>query len=1064
MIAETFIKRPVTAIVISIVIVLVGLISLMSLPVAQYPDISPPTVNISGNFIGADAQTVEQTTTTAIETQVNGVPGMTYMTSNSTSSGQSGITVNFEVGTDINIATLDVQNRVSVAEPSLPDAVKRLGLTVRKRNPSIMMALAFYSPNGTRDITFIGNYVNLYVKDALLRVKGVGDIVSRADDFSMRIWLNPEKLASLSMTPAEVNAALQEQNLQVAGGTVGGNPQQGVQAFEYSILTNSRINTKEDFENIIVRTRPADGSVVYLKDIARVELGKFDYTANAFVNGRPCAFVLVYQAPGANALDTYKGVNKALDEMRKTFPKDVDFVVPLETASVVQVSINEVLHTLVIALILVVAVVFLFLQTWRATLIPILAIPVSLIGTFILFNSLGFTINTLTLFAFVLAIGIVVDDAIVVVEAVQHNLDHEKMSPKEATRKAMKDISGPVIAIALILAAVFVPVGFIPGIVGRLYQQFAITIAVSVIISAFVALSLTPALCTLMLKPSKDETAKKNILEKFFAWFNRGFNRMNNGYANGVAAWIRRTPLVLVMLVALFVGLFFLFKNKPTGFIPTEDEGRLFTTYEMPEATSTTRSIAMLREIMGRIRQLPEVKVAGGLAGLNIVSFSNKANVGTIFVNLKPWDDRKGKEHHVQNVMNKIRAVTADLKEARVLPIAPPAIPGLGATSGFSFQLQQTGSADNIQQFEQVARNFLAKLNQRPEIGTAYTFFSSRTPSYQVNVDKEQAKKLGVSVSDVYLTLSTLLGSSYVNDFNLYGRNFRVMSQADSSFRGSLEDIGKYYVRNSQGNMVPLGSLITTKIIEAPSVISHYNIYRSIDINGTPKPGYSSGQAIEALREVAQTLPAGYGYEFSGMSREEIAAGNQQTTIFFISIVFVFLFLAALYESWSVPFSVLFAVPVGAFGSILTLTLIPSLNNNIYAQIGLITLIGLSAKNAILIVEFAKERADRGIDIIHATLQAVRLRLRPIVMTSLAFILGVLPLAFAEGAAAESRKTIGWTVFGGMLAATTLAIFVVPVLFVLITKLSYGKKLKRLQEENAKEEALDKKIVDERLG
>jgi hydrophobic/amphiphilic exporter-1 (mainly G- bacteria), HAE1 family len=1064
MIAETFIKRPVTAIVISIVLVLVGLISLTNLPVAQYPEISPPTVSISGNFTGADAQTVEQTTTTAIETQVNGTPGMTYMTSNSTSSGQSSITVNFEVGTDINIATLDVQNRVSVAEPTLPDAVKRLGLTVRKRNPSIMMALGFYSPKGTHDATFIGNYVNLYVKDALLRVKGVGDIFSRADDFSMRIWYNPEKLAALSITPAEVNAALQEQNLQTAAGTVGGNPQPGTQTFEYSVLTNSRINTKEQFENIIVRTRPADGSIVYLKDIARVELGKFDYTANAFVNGKPAAFVLIYQAPGANALDTYNGINKALEEIRKNFPKDVDYVVPLETATVVQVSINEVVHTLVEALLLVVLVVYLFLQNWRATLIPLLAIPVSLIGTFILFGPLGFTINTLTLFAFVLAIGIVVDDAIVVVEAVQHNIDHEKMSPLDATRKAMKDISAPVIAIALILAAVFVPVGFIPGIVGRLYQQFAITIAVSVIISAFVALSLTPALCTILLKPSKDINAKKNLLEKFFAWFNKGFNRLTYGYTRGVGSWIRRTPYVLIMLVVLFAGLFFLFKNKPTGFIPIEDEGRMFVTYEMPEATSTTRSIAMLKEIMSRVQNLPEIKVVGGLAGLNIVSFSNKANVGTMFVNLKPWDDRKGKDHHVQAVIAKIRAATADIKEARVLPTSPPAIPGLGATSGFTFELQQTGTTDDIQRFEAVTREFLSKLNQRPEIGLAFTFFNARTPSYQVDVDKEQAKKLGVLVSDVYGTLSNFLGSSYVNDFNIYGRNFRVMSQADSSYRSSLANIEKYYVRNSQGNMVPLGSLITSKVIESPSVISHYNVYRSVEINGSPKPGFSSGQAIEALKEVAKTLPAGYGYEFSGMSREEIKAGNQQSTVFIVSLVFVFLFLAALYESWSVPFSVLFAVPIGAFGSILTLTFIPSLSNNIYAQIGLITLIGLAAKNAILIVEFAKERVDKGIDIAHATLQAVQLRLRPIVMTSLAFILGVLPLAFASGAAAESRKTIGWTVFGGMIAATTLAIFVVPVLFALITKLSYGKKLRRLQEEHKKEEEIDKRIIDRGIG
>lgn len=1064
MIAETFIKRPVTAIVISIVIVLVGIISMLGLPVAQYPEISPPTVSIAGNFIGADAQAVEQTTTTAIETQVNGTPGMTYMTSNSTSSGQSGITVNFEVGTDINIATLDVQNRVSVAEPSLPDAVKRLGLTVRKRNPSIMMALAFYSPNESHDINFIGNYVNIYVKDALSRVKGVGDIFSRADEFSMRIWLNPEKLAAMQMTPGEVNAALQEQNLQVAGGTVGGNPQPGLQTFEYSVLTGSRINTQEQFENIIVRTRPADGSIVYLKDVARVELGKFDYTINAFVNGKPAAFVLIYQAPGANALSTYEGVMKALTEMKKNFPPDIDFLIPLETATVVEVSIHEVVETLVIALLLVIAVVFLFLQNFRATLIPVLAIPVSLIGTFILFNTLGFTINTLTLFAFVLAIGIVVDDAIIVVEAVQHNIDHEKMSPIEATRRAMKDISGPVIAIALILAAVFVPVGFIPGIVGRLYQQFAITIAVSVIISAFVALSLTPALCILMLKPSKSETAKKNWLEKFFASFNRGFARMNRGYARGVAKWIKATPYVLIMLVALFVGLFFLFKNKPSGFIPTEDEGRMFVTFEMPEGTSTTRNIAMLKEISARVRSLPEVQVAGGLAGLNIVTFSTKSNAGTIFVKLKPWDERKGREHHVQSVIAKIRAVTADIKEARVIPIAPPAIPGLGATSGFTIQIQQTSSTDNIQQFEKVARDFLAKLYQRPEIGTAFTFFNSRTPSYLVDVDREQAKKQGVSIAEAYTTLSSFLGSSYVNDFNLYGRNFRVMSQADTSFRGSLSNIEKFYVRNSQGNMVPLGSLITTKLIEAPAVISHYNIYRSIEINGTPKDGYSSGQAIEALKEVAKTLPDGYGYEFSGMSREEIAAGSQQTTIFAISIIFVFLFLAALYESWSVPFSVLFAVPIGAFGSILTLTFIPDLTNNIYAQIGLITLIGLSAKNAILIVEYAKERVDKGMEIIPATLQAVGLRLRPIVMTSLAFIFGVLPLAFASGAAAESRRTIGWTVFGGMLAATTLAIFVVPVLFAFITKLTYRKKLKRLQEEHRKEEEIDKRIIDEGLG
>jgi HAE1 family hydrophobic/amphiphilic exporter-1 len=858
MISEVFIKRPVTSIVISVVIVIVGLIAMATLPISQYPDITPPTVSINGLYTGADAQTVEQTTTTAIETQVNGVPGMAYMSSNSTSSGQSSITVTFDIGTNIDIATLDVQNRVSVAEPTLPELVKRLGLTVRKRNPSIFMALAVYSPEGTHDATFIGNYTNIYLKEALMRVKGVGDIITRGDDFGMRIWLNPEKLASLNMTPAEVTLALVEQNLQIAPGTVGGNPQPNVQAFEYNVITNSRINKKEDFEDIIVRTNPQTGNMVYLKDVARVELGKFNYDNNAFVNGKRCAFLLMYLAPGANAIQTNQGVLTALSEMKKTFPKDIDYLIPVETTSVVEVSITEVLHTLVEALILVTLVVFLFLQNWRATLIPILAIPVSLIGTFIFFIPFGFTINTLTMFAFVLAIGIVVDDAIVVVEAVQHNMDEHKLSAKEATLRAMKSITGPVIAIALILAAVFVPVGFVPGIVGKLYQQFAITIAVSVLISAFVALSLTPTLCMLLLKPS-NQTDKKNLLEKFFSWFNVKFNTLSHSYTGGVRSWIKGTPYVLVMMVVLFVGLFFLFKNKPSGFIPTEDEKRLFVTYEMPEGTSTTRNIAMMLELQKRIQQIPAVSVAGGLAGLNILTFSSKSNSGTVFVALKHWDERDPKTESVQAVMVEIQKRTADLKEVQVRATAPPAIPGIGQSAGFTFELQQTTSIDNINQFEGNLQKFLGALRQRPEIGMAYSFFTARTPTYQVDIDKEKAKKLGVSVAEAYTTMSTLLGSTYVNDFNLYGRNFRVMAQADTLYRKNIEDIGKYRVRNSMGNMVPLSALITTKMIETPAVIPHYNLYRTAEIMGAPKPGYSSGQAIEALKEVAaQTLPAGY--------------------------------------------------------------------------------------------------------------------------------------------------------------------------------------------------------------
>lgn len=1042
MIADVFIKRPVTAIVISIVIVLVGLISMYTLPVSQYPDITPPTVSIQGTYIGADAQTVEQTTTTAIETQVNGTPGMAYMTSNSASNGVSSITVSFDIGTDINIATLDVQNRVSVAEPSLPEIVKRLGLTVRKRNPSIFLALALYSPNGTHDATFLGNFANIYLKDPLLRVKGVGDIFSIGDDFGMRIWLNPEKLASLGMTPSEVNAALAEQNLQLAAGSVGGNPQPRTQAFEYNVLTNSRLNRVEDFENIVVRTNPQNGNLVYLKDIARVELAKFNYGNNPYTLGKKAAFMLLYLAPGANALETNEGVMKALKELKANFPKDVDYVIPLETTSVVQVSIKEVAKTLIEALILVVLVVFLFLQNWRATLIPVLAIPVSLIGTFIFFIPFGFTINTLTLFAFVLSIGIVVDDAIVVVEAIQHNMDAEKLSPKDATIKAMKEISAPVIAIALILFAVFVPVGFVPGIVGKLYQQFAITIAVSVLISAFVALSLTPALSMMLLKPATPDD-QKNFLDRGFGRFNAWFDRLSNRYTNGVGLWIKRTPYVLVMMVCLFAGLYIMFKNKPTGFIPTEDEKRVLVTYELPEGSSTNRSIEMQLELQRRIQSIPAVYVAGGMAGLNIMTFSNKSNVGTLFINLKHWDDRDLKTESVPAVIQEIQRRTADIKEARILVVAPPAIPGLGQSSGFTFELQQTTSSDDIREFEGVMRKFVGALNQRPEIAVAYSFFSTKTPSYQVDVDREKAKKLGVSVADAYNTLSTMLGSSYVNDFNLYGRNFRVVSQADTLYRKNIDDIGRYFVRNNAGGMVPLSALTNTTLIETPAMITHFNMYRSAEIMGAAKPGYSSGQAIQALREVAaDVLPAGYSYEFGGMSREEVAAGNATGLIFAISIVFVFLFLAALYESWSIPFSVLFAVPIGAFGSILTLTLMPNLTNNIYAQIGLITLIGLAAKNAILIVEFAKERVDLGMEVVAATLEAVRLRLRPIIMTSLAFILGVLPLAFSVGAGAEARKTIGWTVAGGMVAASSLAIFVVPVLFVLISRITQGKQAK----------------------
>ncbi len=1042
MIADIFIKRPVTAIVISVVITLVGILTLVNLPISQYPDITPPIVQVTGNFAGADAQTVERTIATPIESQVNGSPGMSFLQTNSTSDGTMTMNVTFDVGTNIDIATLDVQNRVSVATPQLPDDVKKTGLTVRKRNPTILMLVAMYSPNGTHDVKFMDNYTNIYIKDALLRVKGVGDIFTRADNFSMRIWMNPDKLAQYGMTANEVVAKLQQQNVQVAAGSIGASPQTADQAFEYSVQVNGMLEKVTDFENIVVRTKPDEGSIVYLKDVARVELGKFNYSSNNFVDGKRSSYLLVYQSPGSNAIETAEGVYKAMEELKKSFPADVEYVVPFESVSVVEVSINEVVHTLVEALILVIVVVFLFLQSWRATLIPILAIPVSIIGTFILFIPLGFTVNTLTLFGFVLAIGIVVDDAIVVVEATQHYIDHEKLSPKEATIKAMKDISGPVIAIALILAAVFIPVGFIPGIVGRLYQQFAITIAVSVLLSAFVALSLTPALCALLLRPMELNENSKG-LNKFFFKFNDWFARVTASYSKTVQYCIRKAPFVLIILICIFVATFGLFKSKPTGFIPTEDEGRLIITFELPDGASTSRTVDVLSKMMTIVKENPSVNHFAALGGLNAITFSSKSNSGTLFCQLKPWAQRTDPSMQIDSIVAQFQKKFAAIKEANIIVIPPPPIPGMGTASGFSFMIEQKQSNDDIKDFERVVKQFMMEANKRPEIARAFTFFTAKAPGYKINVDRVKCERMGVSTADVFGTIQTLMGSRYINDFSIYGRNFRVVAQADTTFRKDVTNLDKYYVRNVSGNMIPLSSLATYEAVENAPLISHYNLFRSAEFNGTPKPGYSSGDAINALKEVAaQVLPAGYGYEFSGLSREEIKSGSSAVYIFALSIIFVFLFLAALYESWSVPFSVMLAVPLGAFGAILTLFFLPKLSNNVYAQIGLITLIGLAAKNAILIVEFAKERVDKGMEIIAATVEAVQLRLRPILMTSLAFILGVLPLVFASGAGAVSRQTIGWTVFGGMLAATGLAIFIVPALYVIITKIAYRNKLK----------------------
>ncbi|GAA4371938.1 multidrug efflux RND transporter permease subunit [Hymenobacter koreensis] len=1089
MIAETFIRRPVLAIVCSTLIVLLGVLAILSLPITQYPNITPPTVSVSGTYVGADAQTVEQNVATPVEVQVNGTPGMSYLTSNSSNNGQMSMSVNFEVGTDIDIAALDVQNRVGIALPRLPQEVQRLGLTVRKRNPSILMLVALYAPKGTHDVTFLDNYTNIYIKDALLRTKGVGDINARADDFSMRIWLKPDKLAQLGITATEVTEALQEQNAQIAAGSLGAAPQQKGQSFEYTVFVRGRLSSVEEFSNVIVKTLPETGAVVYLKDVARVELGKYNYGSQSYVDGKRAAYMLVYQAPGSNALETYENVKTEMERLKKQFPADLDYIIPFEAATVVKVSIKEVLFTMLESLVLVVLVVFLFLQNWRATLIPTLAIPVAVVGPFLAFVPLGFTINTLTLFGLVLAIGIVIDDAIVIVEATQLNMDEKDMEPREATIEAMREISTPVVTTSIILIAVFVPVAFIGGITGRLYQQFALTIAVSVVLSTFSALTFTPALCSLILKkrkhPSKggkpapegaaeaaetqtaaensaerpaekhdDKPAKKpGFLQRFFDKFNRWFGRLTDKYTNGVKRGIEYPRWVLVALACILVGTVLLYRAKPSGFIPTEDEGRLIITFTLPEASSTDRTVAVLKNVMKELESTPGVNHFSGLAGLNGINFSQKSNSGTLFVQLKPWDERKDEALHAEALVDTIQRRLGQFKEAKVVVIPPPAIPGLGNTSGFSFILQEREAQTDIQAFDRTLQSFLGAMRQRPEIAKGFSFFTANTPGYRLDIDREKCKKLGVQVADVGRALQTYLSSSYVNDFTLYGRTFRVVAQADTSYRGDIQNLNQYYVRNTAGSMVPLSTLISYQRTATAPLISHYNLFRSADINGDPGAGYSTGDAIKALEEVAeQNLPPGYGYEFSGLSREENEAGSQALYIFGLSLVFVFLVLAALYESWTVPFAVLVSVPIGSLGAIVTLSLMSSLTNNVYAQIGLVTLVGLAGKNAILIVEYAKERLEAGAELVEATLDAVRLRFRPIVMTSMSAILGVVPLIIASGAGAESRRHIGWTVFGGLLVATIVGTGVVAVVYVLITRKAYSKKELEAFKQNADEQ------------
>ena len=1031
--AKFFITRPVFAIVFAIVIVLAGGIAGLGLPIAQFPQITLPTIRVAALYPGASAQVVEQAVAQPIESQVNGVEGMLYMNSSSAGSGAYNLDITFGLDVNADIAAVQVQNRSSQANSQLPSEVISSGITTKKQSPDTLMYVALVSPKGSYDDLFLSNYATINVVEAIKRVKGVGNVTLFGADFGMRLWLRPDRMASLGVTPTDIYRAIQEQNAQAPAGQVGQLPAPKTQAFQYGVELRGRLETPAEFERVIVRAR-ADGSFVRVGDVARVELGARDYTFQSKLNGKPAATFSVNLTPDASAIETAGLIRKVIDDLSKAFPADMAYDIVLDNTVFVKSSLEEVMHTFFEALVLVLIVVFVFLQNWRATLIPMLAVPVSLIGTFAAFTVLGFTINTLTLFGMVLAIGIVVDDAIVVVEAVEHHLNHNGLSPVAATTRAMEEVSGPVMAIALILCAVFVPVAFLGGIAGIMYKQFAITVAVSTVLSAVVALTLTPALCALLLKP-KTEADSKGVLGRAFGAFNRGFDRLTESYGRGVSAMIRRLLLSLCLLAILIGAAVLLMTRVPGAFVPPEDQGYFIGNVQLPDAASLNRTLAVTEQVDKLLAETPGMDKRLIINGYNILNGVSQPDSALFVAVLKPWGERTTPETGLRSIIRSVYQRAAGIPGAAVLSFNPPPIPGLGSTGGFSFKLQDRAGA-SPQELARVADDFVAAARQRPEIGTVYSKFNPRMPAYRLELDREKAKKLGVPVSDVTNALQTFLGGLNINDFSRFGRTYKVTMQAEPEFRADIENIGQFYVRSSDNQMVPLSSLVRSNPIATATVTQRYNLFRTADIGGDAAPGYSSGAAIAAMEEVAAaTLPPGYGYEWSGISLQEKQSAGQAPIIFGAAIVFVFLFLAALYESWSVPFAVLFAVPLGLFGAMLGLYL-TGLTNNIYAQIGLILLIGLAAKNAILIVEFAKMKYEAGETLVEAALGAAKLRLRPIVMTSFAFILGVVPLVKASGAGAASRVSMGITVFCGMLAATFLAIYLVPVLYVAVNRLT----------------------------
>jgi HAE1 family hydrophobic/amphiphilic exporter-1 len=1032
MISAFFIRRPIVAMAIAILTLMLGILAMFGLPLAQFPQIVPPQINVSTTFTGADAITIEQSVSTPIEQQMSGVDGLLYMQSTNANDGTEALSVTFDISTDPNIDQVNVQNRVSQALSSLPPDVNQFGLTLRKSVGSPVLLVSLFSPNNSYDSLFLANYNNINVVDTIFRVPGVGDVtVFGSTQYAMRIWVNPDVLAKLGVSITDIVNAVQQQSTVNPSGQVGADPAPSGREMTYTVRAQGRLETPEQFGQIVVLEK-TDGSIVRLKDVARIELGGLSYRQRSRLGGEPSSTIGVYQAPGSNALAVANGIKAAMADLKTRFPNDLDYAITLDTTQAVTEGIREIIKTLLIAIALVILVVYIFLQNWRATLIPMIAVPVSLIGTFALFPFLGFSINTLSLFALVLAIGLVVDDAIVVVEAVEHHIE-EGLGPREATLQAMREVSGPVVAIALILSSVFLPIGLMGGIQGSLNKQFAFTIAISVLLSAFNALTLSPALAAMLLRPRKES---KGIAKRAFGVFNRWFEWITHGYVSLSHTLIRKAAIAVLILAGFMVADAVLGYRFPSSFLPSEDYGYAYINVQLPPAASTERTDVALKKVEAILAKTPGVQYYTTISGFSLLSRVTTSYQGFFFVALKPWSQREGAQQQVDGIVSTMnQQMAAQVPEATCLAFTPPSIPGLGNSGGFSMWLQDR-SGGTVDFLDQNVQKFISAARQRPELGSVSTQFNAAVPQIYVDVDRDKVLKQGVAIADVYQTLQAYLGGLFVNQFNRFGRQWRVFVQGDGPERMSEADIKTYYVKNNKGAMVPLSSLLTTRQISGPEYTNRFNLYRAAQLIGNAAPGYSSGQALSALEEVAHsTLPPEMSYEFADLSYQEKKASGSAMRSFALSIAFVFIILAALYESWTLPFSVLLSVPVAVLGAFLGLIL-RGYDLNIYSQIGLIVLIGLAAKNAILIVEFARDELAKGRPLIDATLEGARLRLRPILMTSFAFIMGCLPLWLASSSGAAGRRILGTVVITGMLVATGIGIFLIPPIFYLIEKLT----------------------------